>query len=216
MIKIQPIVKDVVIKDYEAYIALTHDYMNMSSYAAKIRPKVEEITKKRVTITSLVVSLSRIKREFKKEKSLIHDVAIKNITTKLPLSEIVYGNNATFMKELESFHRDVAVSQEDFFTITIGTIEVDIICSSNLQKKIVQHFNSKPKIINHNLAAVGISFDPEVYSVPNTFFSLLAVTARAGVNIEELVSTPTELTFIVDEKDFGKTVSLFSELYKAK
>ncbi len=43
-------------------------------------------------------------------------------------------------------------------------------------------------------------------------FSLLSVTARARINIEELVSTPTEFIFIVAEKDFGQTVALFSEL----
>lgn len=216
MIKIQPIVKEVLAKDYEALTALSGDYMNMSSYAHRIRPVVESITKKKVTITSLVVSLSRIKKELKKEQPLIHDVAIKNITTKLPLSEIVYENNTSFMKELDSLHTNIAASREDFFTITIGTAEVDIICSSNLAQRVRKHFKAKPKITNDNLASVGISFDPEVYSVPNTFFSLLSVTARAKINIEELISTPSELTFIVGEKDFGKTVSLFSELYKGK
>ena len=80
-----------------------------------------------------------------------------------------------------------------------------------LQRPIVR-FKIKPKIINHNLAAVGISYGPEVFEIPNVFFSLLSVTARARINIEELVSTPTELIFIVAEKDFGQTVALFSAL----
>ena len=70
MIKIQPIVKEIVQKELEAYIALTEGYMNMSSYAYRIKPKVEALTKKQVTITSLVVSLSRIAKELKKEKPL--------------------------------------------------------------------------------------------------------------------------------------------------
>ncbi len=200
--------------ELEAYLALTNGYMNMSSYAHRIRPLVEERTKKQVTITSLVVSLSRLKKEFKKEKSLIQEVAIKNITTKLPLSEIIYENTNKFIQELESLHKNISVSQEDFFTTTIGTTEIDVICSSNMANKVVKHFKMKPKSINHGLAAIGISFDPEVFSVPNTFFSLLSITARARINIEELVSTPTELIFIIAEKDFGKTVSLFSELHR--
>jgi hypothetical protein len=43
---------------------------------------------------------------------------------------------------------------------------------------------------------------------------LLSVTARARINIEELISTPTEFIFIVAEKDFGRTVALFSELHR--
>ena len=211
MIKIQPIVREIVLKELEAYFALTNGYMNMSSYAYLIRPKVEALTKKQVTITSLVVSLSRLKKEFKKEKPLIRDVPIKNITTKLPLSEIVYENTNKLMEKIDSLRKDTSVSLEDFFTTTIGTAEVDIICSSNLENKVLKHFKIKPKIINHNLAAVGISYGAEVFGMPNIFFSLLSVTARARINIEELVSTPTELIFIVAEKDFGKTVALFSE-----
>lgn len=214
MIKIQPIVREIVMRELEAYFALTNGYMNMSSYAYRIKPKVEELTKKPVTITSLVVSLSRLRKEFKKVKPLVHDVSIKNITTKLPLSEVIYENSDKLIKELENLHRNIVVSQDDFFTITIGAKEIDIICSSNLENKVLKHFKIKPKIVNHNLAGVGVSFGPEVFGTPNVFFSLLSVTARARINIEELVSTPTELTFIVNEKDFGKTVALFSELHR--
>lgn len=214
MIKIQPIVRGIVLGEVEALFALTNGYMNMSSYAYQIRPKVEFLTKKKVTIASLVVTLSRLRKEFKKERPLIHDVAIANITTKLPLSEIVYENTSKFFQEMESLHKNISISREDFFTTNMSTTEVDIICSSNLAPKVLKHFKVKPKITNHNLAAVGISFNPEVFGTPNTFFSLLSVTARAHINIEELVSTPTEFIFIVAEKDFGQTVSLFSELRK--
>src|SRR3989344_3927228 len=214
MIKIQPIVEEIVRGEFEAYMALTNNYMNMSSYAHRIKPEVEERTKKKATITSIVVALSRLRSEFKKEKPLVYDVPIKNITTKLPLSEIIFENRDAFVKDLGTLHREIAVTQEDFFTSTIGTTEVDIICSSNLEAKVVKHFKAKPKTVNRNLAAVGISFSWEVFGMPNVFFSLLSVTARARINIEELVSTPTELIFIIAERDFGKTVALFSELHR--
>ena len=173
MIKIQPTVREIVLKELEAYLALAEGYMNMTSYAYHIKPKVEELTKKQVTITSLVVSLSRIRKEIRKAKPLIHDVKITNITTKLPLTEIAYERSSTFLRELESLQKHIRVSPDDFFTVTAGTIEVDIICSANLEKNIIKHFKTKPKIINHNFAAVGVSYGPEVFGTPNVFFSLL-------------------------------------------
>ena len=185
----------------------------MSSYAYRIKPKVEALTKKQVTITSLVVSLSRLRKEFKKEPPLIQEVHIKNITTKLPLSEMVYESNPKFLEKFETLHKKIFVAREDFFIATIGTHEVDIIASLNLATKIMKHFEMKPKITNHNLAAIGISLNTEVFNTPNVFFSLLSITARARINIEELISTSTELIFVVAEKDFGRTVALFSELH---
>ena len=214
MIKIQPIVRELVLKELEACFALTNGYMNMSSYAHHIKPKVEALTKKQVTIASLVVSLSRLRKEFKKEKPLIRDVPITNITTKLPLTEIAYENTNKFIKDLDSLHKNISISQDDFFTMTRGTGEVDIICSANLEKKVLKHFKMKPKWVNHNFAAIGISYGKEVFGMPNIFFSLLSVTARARINIEELVSTPTEFIIIVAEKDFARTVALFSELHR--
>lgn len=200
--------------ELEAYIALTNGYMNMSSYAYRIKPMVEMLTKKQVTINGLVVSLSRLRKEFKKEKPLVREIPITNITTKLPLSEIVYENTDTSIAKLESFHKKIPIRREDFFTTTVSTTELNVICSSNIASKVLKHFNLKPKFTGHNLAAVGISFNGEQFDMPNTFFSLISVLARARINIAEIVSTYTELIFIVAEKDFSKSVTLFSELHK--
>src|SRR3989344_5739927 len=140
MIKIQPVVRDIVMQELEAYFALTNGFMNMSSYAYRIRPKVELLTKKKITIASLVVSLSRLRKEIKKKRPLMVNVPIKNITTKLPLVEIAYENTNKFIKDLESLHKNISVSQDDFFTMTRGTAEIDIICSTNLENKILKHF----------------------------------------------------------------------------
>lgn len=214
MIKIQPIVREIVLGEVEAYAALTNGYMNMSSYAYHIRPSVEALTKKQVTINGLVVALSRLRKEFKKEKPLVQEVDITNITTKLPLSEIVYENTDTAILKLESFHKKIRITREDFFTTTVSTTELNIICSSSVAVKVLRHFNTPPKFKTTGLAAIGISFNPKHLSIPNTMFSLVLVIAKARINIIELVSTYTELIFIVAEKDFGKTVALFSALHK--
>ena len=214
MIKIQPIVRNIVLGELEAYVALSHGYMNMSSYAYRIRAEVEALTKKPVTITSLVISLSRLRKEFQKEKPLLQDVTINSITTKLPLSEIVYENNKNSIEKLESLHKNISIGREDFFTTTLGTAELTIVCSSGISNKISKHFKEKPKLIIHNLAAIGISFDSKHFETPNIIFSLLSVIAKARINVAEIVSTYTELIFVVSEKDFSKTVSLFSELHK--
>jgi len=214
MIKIQPIVRDIVLKDFEAYFALSNGYMNMSSYAHKIKPKVELLTKKNITITSLVVALSRTRNEIKKQKPLIQDVQIKNITTKLPLTEIVYDNSTSFIKNISKLADNLGLSREDFFVMTTSVNETNIIFSSNLFNKVLKNLKAEPKIINHNLAAVCVSLNTDSFNTPNVFFSLLSVTARARINLEELVSTSTELIFIIKEKDFNETVNLFSDLYK--
>jgi hypothetical protein len=214
MIKIQDVVQDIILGEPEAYISLTEGYMNMSSYAHRIRKNVESQTKKQITIASLVVTLSRLRKEFKKTKPLIQKVDIANITTKLPLSEIAYENTDVTVKKLESLHSNISVSREDFFTTTIGTSELTIVCSSRIAEKIIKYFKTKPKFIAHNLSAIGLSFSEEQFTEPNTIFSLVAVLAKARINIIEIVSTYTELLFILNERDFSEAVLLFSDLHR--
>ena len=214
MIKIQPTVKDIIMSEPEAYISLTEGYMNMSSYAHRIRKNVESRTKKQITIASLVVTLSRLRKEFKKTKPLIQKVDIANITTKLPLSEIAYENTDITVKKLELLHSNISISREDFFTTTIGTSELTIVCSSRIAEKIIKYFKTKPKFVAHNLSSIGLSFSEKQFTEPNTIFSLVAVLAKARINIIEIVSTYTELLFILNEKDFSEAVILFSELHR--
>lgn len=216
MIKIHNIVREILMADVEAGAALSNGYMNMTSYAEQIRPEVKYLTKKEVTLTSIVVALSRIRGEFKKNKPLIHDVVLTNITTKLPLIEIVFEKNEKLLLNLESIHSDIGLDGKDFFTTTVSTTEINIICSSSYETKILKYFKVKPKIIVHNLAAVSLSFNPEEFKTPNTFFSLMYLLAKSSINIAEIISTYTELTFIVDEKDFARTVSEFSLLFNNK
>lgn len=215
MIKIHPILREIIKNDLEAYVALVNGYMNMSSYAATVKPIVEAKTKKQVTVNSLVVSLSRLKNEFEKEKPLIHDVDILNITSKLPLSDIIYESTNASIAKLESLHKNISIAREDFFTATVGTSELSIVCSSGIADKIIKYFSIKPKLVSENLAAICISFGGKYSDVPNTLFSLFLVIARARINIEEIVSTHSELIFIIAEKDFGKAISLFSGAHKS-
>lgn len=213
MIKIQSVVRDIIRADIEARAALLHGYMNLSQYAVRIRPKVESLSKKEATINGIVVALSRLKNELSAEASLMPEVAITNITTKLPLSEIIYENTRASLSELESLHKKLSMSREEFFTSTVSTAELSIVCSSGLAQKVLRHFKEKPKFTAHHLTAVAISFDKKHFDIPNTLFSLFSVVARARINIVEVISTYTELIFIVSEKDFSKTVGLFSELH---
>jgi hypothetical protein len=213
MIKIQSIVRDVVLSEPEASYALSQGFMNMSAYAERIRPEVETRARKSVTGTSLVVALSRIRGEITDVIALAPKVVIKNITTKLPLSELVYENTSASISRLESLHKKTRIPREDFFTVTTGTSEISIICSTNSVAAVLVHFDEKPKFLVHGLASVGVSFDSRYFSIPNVTFALLSVLARARINIAEVVSTYTELVFVVSEKDFAQTVTLLSQLH---
>lgn len=210
MLKIHPIVKNIILGEIEAYNALTGGYMNMSGYASRIKPMVEEETKKEVTTNSIVVSLLRLKKEFRKENPLIQDVTITNISSRLPITEITYENNGAALKKLASLYAKIPVAPDDFFTSTVSMADLNIICSTSMAHKVEKHFKVKPKIVIDRLAAIIIYMDEKQYNIPNTLLSLILIIGRANINIVELISTNTEIIFIISEKDLSQAISLFS------
>lgn len=212
MIKIQDVVRDIVFNEEEALYSLSQGYMNFSAYAKKIHKEVEERTKKEVEIPGIVVALSRVKKEVKNINPLIQDVDIDNITTKSPLSEIVFEKTPDILSRLSSFYKSVKTSNDDFLTITLATGEVTVICSDRIKKGVLSHFKDKPMMIASGLASLGISIDKKYYPMPNITFSLIRRIARKRIALAETITTYNEIIFIFSQENLSAVLKLFTPL----
>lgn len=209
MIKIQDAVRDILLSDDEALFALSHGYMNLSAYAKRIEKLIEEKTKKDVGIPAVVVALSRAGKEIKESDLLVQKVHINNITTKSPLSEIVFEKTTRILAKLSSLYDTVKTSNDDFLTMTLSTSEVTVICSDRIKDAVLKHFKDKPRMIETGLASIGLSLDPKYYKMPNITFSLLRRIAQKRIVLAETITTHTEIIFVFKEKDLPDILTLF-------
>lgn len=211
MKKIQDVVTNIVSREPEALYALTHGFMNLSAYAKQINSAVADEAMKEVTIPSIVVALSRTQKILQKENGLLQKVTINNISTKSPLSEIVYQKSPDLLKKLSSFYEVVEAEGDDFLTVTMSTNDISIICSDRLRDCVLKHFTIKPRLMTDQLASLGITFDPRYYEMPNVGYTLMYQIARKKIILAEIVSTHTEMIFIFDKKYLVEAVDAFSE-----
>lgn len=209
MIKIQDIVRDIVYNEEEALYALSKGYMNLSAYAKEIQKEVEDKTKKEVKTSGIVVALSRVQKELKKVNPLIQDIKINNITTKSPLSEIVFEKTPNILSKLSSLYEKVKTSNDDFLTMTLSTSEVTVICSDKIKEAVLKHFKDTPRMIEVGLASLGISIDPKYYPMPNITYSLIRKIAKKRIPLAETITTHTEIIFIFHSKNLSQVLSLF-------
>lgn len=209
MLKIHHAVIEVLYADEEALFALSRGYMNLSAYAKQIESMVEEKTKKGVGLPAIVVSLSRSKKEIKKPDPLIQEIKINNITTKSPLSEIVFEKTPRLLSRLSSLYEQVKTTGDDFITMTLSTSEITVICSDRIKESVLKHFKEKPRMIEHSLASIGLSLDPKYYSMPNITFSLIRRIAQKRIVISETITTHTEIIFVFKEKNLAEVLGLF-------
>jgi hypothetical protein len=209
MIKIHDAVKNILFSDEEALSALSNGYMNLSQYAKQIHRKVELATKKSVGRQAVVVVLSRLSKDIKKANPILQDVHIKNITTKSPVSEIVYPKTAETISKLSNVYNKIKPGADDFFTMTLSTMDITVLCSDRIRIEIEKVLKEKPLIVKSGLASLGISIDPKYYEMPNITFSLLRRIAQKRIPLAETVTTNTEIIFIFEQRYLGEIVSLY-------
>jgi hypothetical protein len=183
--------------------------MNLSQYAAQIQKEVEFKTKKDVGIPGIVVALSRLAKDIGSKNPLTQDVQIKNITTKTPLSEIVYSKTSESITKLSKVYDKVKTGTDDFFTMTLSTNEITVICSDRIKIEIEKSLKEKPVMVVKNLASIGLSLDPKYYPMPNITFSLIRRIAQKRIPLAETITTRTEIIFVFEQKYLASMVELF-------
>ena len=210
MIKIQDIVTSIALEDEIFLSSLSAGFVNLSAYAKKIQKQVELRTKKSVKVSGIVVALSRFKKEVHNTHPLLQDIKINNVTTKSPLSEIVYEKNVSSLSKLTAMYSKVKKGTDDFFTMTLSTNEITVICSDNIRIEIEKKLMEKPVMKEEGLACIGLSLDPKYYHMPNITFSLIRRIAQKHISLAETITTRTEIIFVFEKKYLGQIVSLFS------
>lgn len=209
MIKIRDVVHSILLSDEEALSAISNGYMNLSQYAGQIQKEVGSKTKKEVGIPGIVVALSRLAKDIGSRNPLIQDVQIKNITTKTPLSEIVYSKTSESITKLSKVYDKVKTGTDDFFTMTLSTNEITVICSDRIKIEIEKILKEKPVMVVKNLASIGLSLDPKYYPMPNITFSLIRRIAQKRIPLAETITTRTEIIFVFEQKYLASMVELF-------
>ena len=190
--------------------------MNLSAYANKIQPIVSEKTYKPVSKGAIVTALSRMRDELGKVPPLRPIVKIEDMSIKSPLIEISFEKTTKFV-ELTSQLDSKLLLQSNFYTITYGVSEITLILSENLEKQILNHFKIKPKGVYKKLVAITVRFvEQEYIEVPNMIYTLVSALASKRINIIEIVSTFTEISFIVREKDMKDTIEVLKQFFSKK
>lgn len=209
MYSISEAVSEIISEDVQASEALAKGYLNFSAYARLIKPEIESRTYKSVKLATIVVALSRLD---KAKFELIPDVAVESISLHMNLSDITVEKTKQTLELLRMFmEREGAGLEKNFFTSTRSQTELTIVADSELVAKLARQFNRKQiPLFVENVAGVTVKFDAHFLEVPNFIFALVNRLAAGKINLVELVSTATEVTFFVDNKDASEVISRLS------
>lgn len=214
MLKISNAVKTVLYSSDIALLALDNGWLNLSAYAESIKRQVESLTKKPVKTGSIVVALSRLKPNIPKNIIALPKIIIEELTVKADLVEVVYDKTDKTLENLAKVYKSNIFKTTDYLTVTQGIGEVAIMLQRRDLPKIRKiYIHRNPKHLTEDLVSLTIRVSPEYIYTLNTFYALTKKFTLKQLNIVNIISTYTEMAFIVESKNLEAAFLTLNELF---
>ena len=201
------IVRNIISNNATLQDYLQRDLLNATQLARELLPIVKKENKK-ATVESIFVAIKRM--NLKKQKL---SADLKNCLDNL---QILMRNDVSLFCLQKGGGADIrSFKTDDIFFVNHGTNEVTVVIDRKNKKLI------KGKIIleKQNLAIVILRSTLELSQksyrqVPGYVNFFLNNIAREGINIEDIISTYSQVTLVVEEKYLSKVYDICTKIKK--
>jgi aspartokinase len=203
MINISRAVADIFFQDDVALAAARRGWLNLSSYARHIQPAVQTALLKEASEGSIVTALSRITASLPAGTDERTNV-IQNLAVHANLEGVSYERSERVSEQIRQIYHQVKAGTKTFLTVTQGINEITIVAETEVARMFRAKLDGTPRVyLKEGLVGITAKFAPYHLETPNLIYSLVRRLAYKNVNLVEIVSTATELTFIIDKRDLA-------------
>jgi len=215
MVTISHIVKKIVSGQPFVEEALGSRIISFGNLAEQMLPAIEQELGKKIKHAAVVMALRRHADEISEQRKKANAFDYSGeIIVKTNVCDFSIIKSTSLLNKLKSIYNLINFERGDTLNVIIGNNEVSIIVNEKYTEKLTK-FLSGEKILNkeQGLVALAIIFNSnDFYSTPGVIFNAVRKLAWENINIYEIVSTMTELTFILNKKDSMKAYNVLQEL----
>ncbi len=215
MVTVSHIVKKIVSEQPFVEEALGKGIISIAGLAEQMLPEIKRELGKKAEQAAVVMALRRHSEEIssqrKKTKSFNY---AGEILLKSNISDFTVIKSNNLLAKLKTIHGLVNFERGDTLNVIVGNNHVSIIINDKYMKKLAE-FLSGEKILNkeQGLVALTIIFTSDDFlHTPGIIFDVVRRLAWNNINIYEIISTMTELTFILSKKDSMKAYDVLQGL----
>lgn len=205
MVTISHVVQKLV--DEKVYIqeSMDKDIISYASLAKQLQPEIEEELGKKVKKHAIEMALRRYKEQLKqKHKTVTFDYS-SDIIMKTKICDFAVIRSPTLLMKLRQLYDIVDFERGDILNIIQGNSEVSIVTNERYKKNLLEILKGEKILIQEeDLISLTMSFSKDFFYTPGIIFNIIRNVAWENINIYEIVSTNTELTFIIHKNDAMK------------
>ena len=212
MASVSSIVKSLVNGNKLLHEAACQGILNYAAVAEKIKERVEKESGKPVKESAIVMALRRY-AETAAEKDKVHQPDMKSeLIMKTGLAYLSFSKTPDFLEKLETFYRELDPGR-DILNVIQGNYETSIITNGRYVQRLKKLLEAGSiSVTERELVSLSITFAKEFSYTPGIIFSITRKLYWEGINIFELITTPTELTFLFNKKDSMKAYNAIQEM----
>ncbi len=191
--------------------------VNYGSVAELLRPRIEKELGRKVKLSAIMMALRRYSDELvrKFESGSIWKVFShgSELNMKSGLCDITVLRSHSLVGKLKSVHNFMDYEKGDILNVIHGNLNVAIITNEKHKKKITEFLEGE-KIVHteDDLTQVSLKFPTEYLYTPGILYTMTKEFLWNNVNLIEIISSLTELNFIVKSEDATKAYAALKNL----
>jgi aspartokinase len=216
MVTISNIVQKLV--DEQVYIqeSMDKDIISYASLAKQLLPDVEEELGKPVKKHAIEMALRRYKDQLKQKHKTVTFDYYSDIIIKTKICDIAVARSPTLLVKLKKLYDIVDFERGDILNIIQGSSEVSIVTNERYKQSLLNILKNENILLKEdNLVSLTMTFSKDFFYTPGIIFNIIRNVAWENINIYEIVSTNTELTFIIHKKDAMKGYKALEKLIQS-
>jgi len=196
--------------------ALYDKLINVSSLARMIKPEVEAILRKEIKEGAIMMAINRLSpSSVLKVRKNVRKIALASgdFIVRSDLMDCTFKNSSTLLKNITQLLNDLGDSSDNFFTISQGVFETNIVASNSLISKIEKYFEHEVRLwFLEDLASVTIKLPKTNLEQSGIYYFILKQLAWADIPVQEVISTTHEMTIVVKEIHIKETFAILMDM----
>ena len=192
--------------------ALRQGIVNNAALAEQLIPQIETEERSKVKFSAVNMALRRLSERLSAHPLTRVKFETSDITIKSGLAVITAHNDAKTRKDLRVLYDMVDFARGDFITITQGVHEIMIITNDRYANRVVQSLKSSYRKMIRDVNSVTVRLPPKAVDTPGVLYILTRALVWADVNVIDVVSTFTELTYVVRDADATRTFEALKDV----
>ena len=214
MVTASHLVKKIIGENSFLMEAMGRELISYGNLAEQLKPEIEKELGRKIKEPAVIMALRRYAEElqgFDKKVTKFKFEGEILMRTNIIDFNVVKSNN--MLAKIKNLYSLIDFEKGEILNIILGNNEVSIITNEKCEKKLL-NFLSGEKILNKefDLVSLTVSFySKDFIQTPGVIFTAIRKLEWNNINIFEIVSTMTELTFILKKKD---SIKAYNSLYE--